>query len=280
MADVKTIRGGWSHVPEGWHTKTQLNRMGLKPTGAPVGEVYSGRAWRMLYDIKETKEKRKPSEKQLAALEKARVKREEYEEQRRRAEYENQVNAHLERQRVVGMNTFGAWFERDFVILDTETTSLDGEIIDIAIIDREGKVLFNSLVKPKTSVTPGAYNVHRISDDMLATAPTWPEIYPKIKEMLKDRLVLIYNDEFDIERIWTTCTLWDLEPPFQLQTRCVMRDYAYYWGSRWVSLAEASGDWVEHRALGDCFSTLKVVKAMWQELGLIQSNESLASSQK
>ncbi len=41
--------------------------------------------------------------------------------------------------------------ERDFVILDTETTGLDerAEIVELSIIDKHGYTLFDSLIKPK-----------------------------------------------------------------------------------------------------------------------------------
>jgi DNA polymerase-3 subunit epsilon len=275
MEELEVIRGGWRNVPEGLHTKTQLSKMGLKPVGGPVARVWSYHNWVFLYDIKNAKEKKKPSAKQLAALERARLKKIELEEIRleeeRRYEeeaYKREQEAHKE----YWFNVFNSWYKRDFVILDTETTSLDGEIVDIALIDREGKILFNSLVKPKTSVTREAFNVHGISDDMLATAPTWPEVFPKIAKILKDRLILIYNDIFDRSMIYNTCDLWGIEPP-KLETDCVMRSYSDYYNCRWVSLGIASGDYVEHRALGDCFSTLKVIKEVWQELGIIQLEE-------
>lgn len=268
VAELERIRGGWSAVPEHLKTKTQLNKLGLKPNGEPVAVVWSYKDWVFLYDIKDTKEKRKPSEKQLAALEKARQIRQENEIRRQKEEEEERWRRYEEERKEYGLSTFGAWYHKDFVILDTETTDLDGEIIEIAIIDKHENVLFNSFVKPKGEISEGAYYVHGISKEMLVDAPTWPEVYPKIKEILKDRLVLIYNDVFDVERIWTSCHAWGLET-IHPDTRCVMRTYADYWDSRWIKLSEASGNWEQdHRSLSDCIDTLKVVRDMWKELGI------------
>ncbi|MGW2891812.1 hypothetical protein ACWDDN_42215 [Streptomyces griseoruber] len=43
------------------------------------------------------------------------------------------------------------------VILDTETTSLDGQTVEIAVIDAAtGKKLMNTLVKPTEPISEGA----------------------------------------------------------------------------------------------------------------------------
>lgn len=269
MSEIQRIKGGFSKVPDHLKTKTQLNKMGLNPVGEPVAEVWSSHQWCKLYDIKDTKEKKKPTLKQLAVLEKARQTKEENEIRRYEEEKEREREFQREFQREFGMNTFGDWYHRDFVILDTETTSLDGEIIDIAIIDRHGNTLFNSLVKPKGEISKEAYYVHGISNETVSDAPTWPEVFPRIAEILKDKLILIYNEEFDVSMIHNSCTSWGLKP-INLETECVMRCFASYYGyKRWVSLEDASGDYVSHRALEDCFSTLKVVKEIWEEIELI-----------
>jgi DNA polymerase III epsilon subunit-like protein len=56
---------------------------------------------------------------------------------------------------------FNEWNQRqDVVILDTETTGLyDAEICEISVIDREGNVLLDTLVKPKKNY-PRRSNPH------------------------------------------------------------------------------------------------------------------------
>jgi DNA polymerase III subunit epsilon len=262
---IPKIRGGFSNVPVHLKTKTELNKMGLKAISEPVAEVWNSYQWCKLYDLKDTKEKKKLTENQLNGVKKARLTREEN-ERHRWAEEERQRD---ERQRRYGLQTFGSWYEKEFVILDTETTHLDGEIIEISIIDRFRNVLFDSLVKPKNPITEEAYNVNGISNNMVATAPTWPEVFPKIKEILSDKLILIYNDQFDCQMINNSCYIWGLET-INLHTFCVMRSYSLYYDlNRWVSLQNASGNFVSHRALDDCLNTLKVIEEVWNELGLV-----------
>ena len=268
MSSLKRIHGGWKNVPDTLKTKTQLNKMRLKPIGEPIAEVWNSHQWCKLYDIKDTTEMKKLSEKQIAGLKKAQITRRRNEEKK----WDEEMQRQEEERRSYGLQTFGTWYESDFVIIDTETTDLDGEIIEIAIIDQNENVLFHSLVKPVNPISNEAFQVHGISDSMLSSAPSWPEVYLKIFNILTNKLILMFNDEFDSRMIYNSCTLWGLKKP-NLSTECVMQAYAEYYGlERWVSLQNASGEYVSHRSLDDCFSTLKIVKEIWSELGLSQFN--------
>src|SRR5664279_5356251 len=72
------------------------------------------------------------------------------------------------------------------VYLDSETTGLErsDEIVDFSIIDFDGKVLFDSFVRPKISIPSGATAVHHITNSMVANAPTWVELWTEIKAIL------------------------------------------------------------------------------------------------
>lgn len=171
---------------------------------------------------------------------------------------------------------FNEWQNSDFVILDTETTGLSGEICEIAVIDREGNVLLNSLVLPKQRIPIEAIRIHGITNEMVAKAPTWPEIWGELYNLIKNSLILIYNNEFDIRLMKESFYHWRdelgqervnelIETIDKLNTDCVMRTYAQLIGSeRWVKLSQAcKGKYEEHRALGDCRATLEVVRSAY-----------------
>lgn len=173
----------------------------------------------------------------------------------------------------------------EYIILDTETTGLrDGEICQIAIINQDGETLLNSYVKTARPIPDDARRIHGISDEMVKDAPTWPEIVPKVREILDGQLLIVYNAVYDrkmmhqsgeksgIEKIeWKEIAQW----------HCAMQAYAEHYGDwnsyhgnyRWQRLSHAAnseGVTVEnaHDALGDCLMTLGVVKAMlklWNE---------------
>lgn len=169
---------------------------------------------------------------------------------------------------------FNQWNrDENAVIVDTETTGLwNAEIVDIAVIDMSGKPLLNTLVKPKGSIPVGATEIHGITNEMVAEAPTWPEVWEQLHPILKDKTVLIYNEEFDIRVMKESFFAWEDELGYdqvdeaielidELDSHCVMKEYAQLVGaSKWLKLTEAVGREIKHRALDDCLATLEVVK--------------------
>lgn len=130
----------------------------------------------------------------------------------------------------------------DVVIVDVETTDLDGEICEIAIIDTQGRVLVDTLVKPGAPCAPEARAVHRINDSDLDAAPTWSQVWPTVKWALADTLVVAYNAPFDRGRLEHTCALNGLDFTHVHPRRwwCLMRARARVeqagprGGRRWV----------------------------------------------
>ncbi|GAA06975.1 3'-5' exonuclease [Photobacterium leiognathi] len=157
------------------------------------------------------------------------------------------------------------------IYLDTETTGLDpdfNEVLEIAIVDREGKILLNTLVKPQRNESwHEAQVIHGISPEMVANAPTMEDLKPTINDIVKGQHVRIYNKEFDAAFV-------DLSAAEK--TSCVMRDMAKfngYWNNwhcdyRLLRLSEAaskmslSWDGTAHRALADTQMTRLVDNAM------------------
>ncbi|MEB3232033.1 MAG: 3'-5' exonuclease [Leptolyngbyaceae bacterium] len=151
-------------------------------------------------------------------------------------------------------------------ILDTETTGAKAsEMVEIAIIDMTGTPLLNTLVKAQQRITPGAAAVHGLTAKDLVDAPTFPEVYPQLAEVLGDRSLLIYNVEFDVGVINYCCDKYD-QPRLGLEARshCLMRWYAQWYGA-W-SVKHRSYRWQAlnggHRALDDCHTALERLKTM------------------
>jgi DNA polymerase-3 subunit epsilon len=89
------------------------------------------------------------------------------------------------------------------LILDTETTGLSDfdEICEIAIVDLAGQVLINSLVKPTKLIPPSSSAIHGITDELVKDAPTFGDLFPQLDRILTDRVVLVYNAEFDESKL-------------------------------------------------------------------------------
>lgn len=163
-------------------------------------------------------------------------------------------------------------------IVDTETTGRGpkwgggvDELVEICIIDGNGAVLLNTLVKPRGTMHPDAAAKSGITDAMLATCAPFAAIAEQVRDHLNGKHVVIYNADYDTKRIaeaFTTCG--QVAPTYEV--RCAMLAYHKFSGcpawEKWAKLDEACraagipphGD--AHRALGDCLSTLALLRRM------------------
>lgn len=150
------------------------------------------------------------------------------------------------------------------LILDTETTGYTGEIIELAIIDLTGAVVFNSRFKPSLEIEPGALQVHGLSAEILADEPLWADKWPEIAAVLNSaRMVLIWNVVFDVPRLNFTCTHYQIESP-AFSADCLMKHYARWYGEwnprrRDFTWKPLNGG---HNALDDCREALRKLYKM------------------
>lgn len=136
------------------------------------------------------------------------------------------------------------------LFLDTETTGLDprAEIVEIALVDHDGAVLLDSLVKSTRPIPWDATRIHRITDEMVADAPTWAELWPQVQALLTGRRVGIYNAEYDLRLIQQSHAAHRLvERTAGSNAFCIMKLYAEFFGEpgrygdfRWQSLDKAA----------------------------------------
>lgn len=162
--------------------------------------------------------------------------------------------------------------ERDDVfILDTETTGVgDAEVIELSLIDTSGRVLLDTLVRPRRSrMNPYAQRVHGITVDMLDDQPSWPEVLPELERIAERATILAWNAGFDRQMLVNSSRAWHLDPP-RLLFVCAMRLYAQLHGRRGYGLHRAIRDrgmqqlferHASHRALGDVNLVLELLRA-------------------
>lgn len=103
----------------------------------------------------------------------------------------------------------------DFTILDTETASLQGGVVEIAWLRINDKLEvideFQSLVNPERPIDPGAFAIHGISEEDVAWSPTLAMIAEKITWPV---YMIAHNVSFDARMVkphiipeTTLCTL-------------------------------------------------------------------------
>lgn len=125
-------------------------------------------------------------------------------------------------------------------------------------------MLFESLVRPLGPVSEEARAGHGITDEELAAAPNWPEVYAQLVLLIGTRELVAWNAAFDRRVMRRSSTLHGLTFP-EATWHCAMSWGAQIWGEsskdhgdfRWVSLGEACWsagvrpDTPRHRAAGD-----------------------------
>jgi len=96
--------------------------------------------------------------------------------------------------------------EIEFTIFDTETTGLEPEsgdrIVEIAGIRFKGRekiATFQTLVNPHRLISGAAFEVNKITQDLLQGAPETGEVMPKFLDFIHDSCLCSYNATFDLE---------------------------------------------------------------------------------
>lgn len=156
------------------------------------------------------------------------------------------------------------------VYLDVETTGLrdDDEVLEIALVAKDGTVLLDTLVRPvRTTEWKRAAKINGITPEMVFNSPTLDELAGKINKLIEGQHVRIYNAKFDSRYI-------DLSTAEEVS--CVMEDFSefygvkheYYGGYSWHKLTDAA-EYLRidslggaHRALADAELTRRVDAAM------------------
>lgn len=166
------------------------------------------------------------------------------------------------------------------VVLDVESTGLgdDDEVCEITILDTTGAPIIDTLVRPTQPIPAEAAAFHRITDVMVASAPSWPELAEQYADIVAGRTVVMYNAAFDRRLLSQTHRRHGLNAP-ELVTDCAMQLYAV-WNSewdrgrdswRWRKLIEAAAEcdvWEEgaHRAHADARMTLGVLRYLQRRM--------------
>lgn len=157
------------------------------------------------------------------------------------------------------------------VILDIETTGLlndpYAEIIEIAVIDMQGEVLLDTLVKPRHKIDESsvAFQVNGITNEMVKNARSWEAVCGDLMEILwgKEKIALAYNAKFDI-------TMIERQSAAKLESACLMELYSkWYGGYTRHKLCDAAAHFgintaQTHRAVDDCQMALAVFNNMRQ----------------
>ena len=119
----------------------------------------------------------------------------------------------------------------------------------------------------------GAISIHGITNEDVAGAPSWAALYGEFYRLIENRVVVIYNEDFDVRLLAQTASRYRLDAP-KIQSVCAMKLYARWYGEersmgkyQWQRLSDAAqqcGINVSgaHRAYADCLMTKGVAGHM------------------
>lgn len=170
----------------------------------------------------------------------------------------------------------------DAIVLDTETTGLDARsarMIEVGAVAISGGVLLaepvlEQRIDPGMPIPPETIAVHGITDVMVAGAPRFAEIAPKLHRVLEGRLLVGHSLAYDLAMLAREHTLAKLDwsPPRALDIRMLARivapDLADHGLDRlceWLGIVNVR----RHSAVGDAVATaeafLKLVPLLRQK---------------
>ncbi|PXY91706.1 3'-5' exonuclease [Gilliamella apis] len=180
---------------------------------------------------------------------------------------------------------------KEYLVMHAHTMGLnenfDDEIVEIAIVNNNEKVLLNTLVKPKKNISDSAIQIHKITDEIVKNSPTFLDIYDDLKSILCNKKVYIYNASFLLDILKSTLNINKLEL-INFDAKCVMnlfsnnvykdwnKDYGnytfqslltaythYYKDDEFKLLNEQKNR--TYKALNDCLMTSKIIKKINQK---------------
>jgi DNA polymerase-3 subunit epsilon len=117
------------------------------------------------------------------------------------------------------------------IVLDTETTGLETSqghrIIEIGCVELINRRLtgrhYHQYIKPEREIDAGAFQVHGISNEMLADKPTFAQIAQEFIAFVGDADLIIHNAAFDIGFINAEFSRLSPKPDY-IETRCSIID--------------------------------------------------------
>jgi DNA polymerase-3 subunit epsilon len=162
------------------------------------------------------------------------------------------------------------------VVIDVETTGLlsqdpDTEIVQLSIVNVQGRPLLSMLVKPAQPIPEEVSNIHKITNEQVSEQPTFPQIAKFINFVLEGKHLVAFNADFDIKLLWHLFKKYKISPPNISGSSCCMDKYSEWCGEwntkrdgfKWQRLPQLSG-MPSHDAFADCVSTVRVMEKMAQ----------------
>jgi DNA polymerase-3 subunit epsilon len=118
------------------------------------------------------------------------------------------------------------------IVLDTETTGLEPaeghRVIEIGCVELVDRRLtdnrFHQYINPEREIDAAAYEVHGISNAMLADKPRFRDVAADLLEFVKGAELIIHNAPFDVGFLNHELTLAGATPVARIEDHCTVVD--------------------------------------------------------
>ncbi|RDV03624.1 DUF294 nucleotidyltransferase-like domain-containing protein [Undibacter mobilis] len=165
------------------------------------------------------------------------------------------------------------------VVVDTETTGLDpakARIVEIGLVPLKGGKLdepgaLRDLVNPGEPIPPATTKIHNIDDAMVAGAPAFAGVWPKLAERFGDAVMIGHTLGFDLAVLKRECERAGLtwRAPRTLDTRLLAQvveprlgGYTLEHLASWLNVTVTD----RHSAVGDAILTARIFLALLPKL--------------
>ena len=157
-------------------------------------------------------------------------------------------------------------YTADALLLDTETigTGAQTEVIEVAVGNTQGEIIFQSLVQPIFNPLPNQSRLPRFDAAELRAAPIWETVAAELFPLLNRRVVVAYNAVFDRRALAAMCNRAGQQSP-ERAWRCAMLFVKNILSvKKSLSLTEACAHFGvaggTHRAADDVLATHRLLK--------------------
>lgn len=157
----------------------------------------------------------------------------------------------------------------DFALVDVETANTGQDsICQIGVCHVEAGSIadtWTTLVDPQSLFANRLMRIHGISQDKVAGAPTWPDVYPEVQKRLAG--LVVSHGAFDKAAVQKTCARYGLEQlkfrEWRDSTTLVRRTWPNQFGKSGYALADLAHvfglEFQHHDALDDAICAAKIV---------------------
>lgn len=160
-------------------------------------------------------------------------------------------------------------FNPHALIVDTETVGNGSsiEVVEVALCDFDGRVVFDTLVRPVYNPPPRTTATQRFDRTEFDAAPDWPEVWPRVAALAENKLLVAYNAAFDRRALAAMCARNRLPLEAGRGWRCAMQLAKRVLGAKKnLLLSEACARFGleagTHRAAADVLATHRLLKCL------------------